>query len=167
MRNGFVYYAQSESGGPIKIGYASDVRQRIRDLKREHGALVLLAAESAESQQTETERHKRFASARSHGEWFRPTDELLMHIDMISVTPLSQREAGRMNPAHGTRGRQSRPCWTKPEIPNLDAVKRAHIERVIGIVDGHRGRACELLGIARPTLERNLRKYGLLDSEAA
>ena len=37
---------------------------------------------------------------------------------------------------------------------------RAHIERVFAMTKGHKGRACQILGISRPTLERKLRKYG-------
>jgi two-component system response regulator AtoC len=55
-----------------------------------------------------------------------------------------------------------------PSSPNpakaaktLEEVERQHIELVLRQSEGHRGRACELLGISRPTLERKLRKYGL------
>jgi two-component system response regulator AtoC len=46
-------------------------------------------------------------------------------------------------------------------VPTLDEVERAHIERVFAMTKGHKGRACQILGISRPTLERKLRKYGL------
>src|SRR5438874_3410205 len=46
-------------------------------------------------------------------------------------------------------------------MPTLDEVERAHIERVFTMTKGHKGRACQILGISRPTLERKLRKYGL------
>ena len=46
-------------------------------------------------------------------------------------------------------------------VPTLDEVERAHIERVYAMTKGHKGRACQILGISRPTLERKLRKYGL------
>src|SRR5438067_12045026 len=47
------------------------------------------------------------------------------------------------------------------QIPTLDDVERAHIERVFAMTKGHKGRTCQILGISRPTLERKLRKYGL------
>jgi len=31
--------------------------------------------------------------------------------------------------------------------------------RVLEVSRGHKGRACQILGISRPTLERKLRKY--------
>jgi two-component system response regulator AtoC len=46
-------------------------------------------------------------------------------------------------------------------VPTLDELERTHIERVFTMTKGHKGRACQILGISRPTLERKLRKYGL------
>jgi two-component system response regulator AtoC len=46
-------------------------------------------------------------------------------------------------------------------IPTLDELEKTHIERVFSMTKGHKGRACQILGISRPTLERKLRKYGL------
>ena len=58
---------------------------------------------------------------------------------------------------------QSAPSRTtgNGQIPTLDEVERAHIERVFAMTKGHKGRTCRILGISRPTLERKLRKYGL------
>jgi two-component system response regulator AtoC len=47
-------------------------------------------------------------------------------------------------------------------VPTLDELEKTHIERVFSMTKGHKGRACQILGISRPTLERKLRKYGLL-----
>ncbi|MFL5412456.1 MAG: sigma-54-dependent transcriptional regulator [Myxococcales bacterium] len=47
-------------------------------------------------------------------------------------------------------------------LPTLDELEKAHIERVFSMTKGHKGRACQILGISRPTLERKLRKYGLI-----
>ena len=47
-------------------------------------------------------------------------------------------------------------------IPTLDEVERDHIVRVWTMTGGHKGKTCQLLGISRPTLERKLRKYGLV-----
>ena len=47
-------------------------------------------------------------------------------------------------------------------ILTLEEVERAHITRVFAVSKGHRGKTCQLLGISRPTLERKLRKYGLV-----
>jgi two-component system response regulator AtoC len=47
-------------------------------------------------------------------------------------------------------------------FPTLDEAEREHVRRALELAKGHRGRACSLLGVSRPTLLRKLRKYGLL-----
>jgi len=47
-------------------------------------------------------------------------------------------------------------------FPTLDDVERAHIERVLKAMDGHRGHAARALGISERNLYRKLRQYGLL-----
>lgn len=46
-------------------------------------------------------------------------------------------------------------------ILSLDEAEREAIVRVLAVADGHKGRACDLLGISRPTLERKLARHGL------
>ncbi|MGA1199083.1 MAG: sigma-54 interaction domain-containing protein [Candidatus Latescibacterota bacterium] len=46
-------------------------------------------------------------------------------------------------------------------IQTLSEIEEAHIVHVLDIVEGNRGRACDLLGISRPTLRRKLRQYAL------
>jgi len=42
---------------------------------------------------------------------------------------------------------------------SLEEVERKHIERAIDRAGGHKGRACELLKISRPTLRKKIEKY--------
>jgi two-component system response regulator AtoC len=46
-------------------------------------------------------------------------------------------------------------------IPTLADAERVLIARALSATQGHKGKACTLLGISRPTLERKLQKYGL------
>ncbi|MCO5167117.1 MAG: sigma-54 dependent transcriptional regulator [Planctomycetes bacterium] len=48
-------------------------------------------------------------------------------------------------------------------FPTLDEAEREHVRRALELAKGHRGRACSLLGVSRPTLLRKMRKYGLLE----
>ena len=50
---------------------------------------------------------------------------------------------------------------TVPQIETLDELEQAHIKRVLLATGGNQGRACELLGISRPTLRRKVRRYDL------
>jgi two-component system response regulator AtoC len=57
---------------------------------------------------------------------------------------------------------QDAPGWFPPDapLPTLEEAERQLIERALVITRGHKGRACQMLGISRPTLERKLAKYG-------
>ena len=48
-------------------------------------------------------------------------------------------------------------------IQTLSEIEEAHIAHVLDIVEGNRGRACDLLGISRPTLRRKLQQYSLAE----
>jgi two-component system response regulator AtoC len=47
--------------------------------------------------------------------------------------------------------------WKRP----LADVEKDHIQRVLDRVDGHFGKACEILGISRPTLRKKIQDYDL------
>lgn len=51
----------------------------------------------------------------------------------------------------------------KSDIPTLFEVECDHITHVLRVTSGNRGRACELLGISRPTLRRKLRRLQIHD----
>jgi two-component system response regulator AtoC len=44
-------------------------------------------------------------------------------------------------------------------VPTLAEAERVLIARALKETQGHKGKACRLLGISRPTLERKLQKY--------
>jgi DNA-binding NtrC family response regulator len=45
--------------------------------------------------------------------------------------------------------------------PTLEALERAHVERVLAATHGHKARTAAILGVSRPRLDRLLRKYEL------
>ncbi|MDP6708392.1 MAG: sigma-54 dependent transcriptional regulator [Alphaproteobacteria bacterium] len=68
----------------------------------------------------------------------------------------------------GDRTADSAAIRTEPETgreagsgASLKDVERHHIERVLASTSWHKGRACQILGISRPRLERRIREYGL------
>jgi DNA-binding NtrC family response regulator len=46
-------------------------------------------------------------------------------------------------------------------LPSLDELERAHVEKVLRRVDGHRGNAARILGISERNLYRKLKAYGI------
>jgi two-component system response regulator AtoC len=49
-------------------------------------------------------------------------------------------------------------------LPSLAEAERFLISRALSVTQGHKGKACQMLGISRPTLERKLAKYQLLET---
>ncbi len=47
---------------------------------------------------------------------------------------------------------------------SLEDVEAQHISRVLGAVGWHQGKACEILGVSRPTLRKKIRDYGLKET---
>jgi DNA-binding NtrC family response regulator len=58
------------------------------------------------------------------------------------------------------RNSDGEPSGYPPDMP-LAEVERRHIEKVLGHVGGHMGRAAEALGLHRNTLTRKARELGL------
>jgi DNA-binding NtrC family response regulator len=46
-------------------------------------------------------------------------------------------------------------------LPSLAQLEREHVERVLDSVDGHRGKAAQILGISERNLYRKLKAYGV------
>lgn len=51
-------------------------------------------------------------------------------------------------------------------LPTLRELERQHVQRVLEITGWHRGEACRILGITRPTLRRMIREHSLLEHPA-
>jgi two-component system response regulator AtoC len=47
------------------------------------------------------------------------------------------------------------------DLRSMGEVEKEHVQEVLSYVKGHKGRACEILKISRPTLERKIKKFGL------
>ncbi|WPL17467.1 Transcriptional regulatory protein ZraR [Thiorhodovibrio winogradskyi] len=46
-------------------------------------------------------------------------------------------------------------------LKSLAELEAEHVQRVLDFTHGHKGRACEILGISRPALDRKIEKYRL------
>ncbi|MCD4653369.1 sigma-54-dependent Fis family transcriptional regulator, partial [bacterium] len=49
----------------------------------------------------------------------------------------------------------------KPVLRSLDNVEEAHIRAILSGTNGNKLRACDILDISRPTLDRKLEKYNI------
>lgn len=75
---GWVYFMACV--GLIKIGYATSVKHRLQNIQTSSPGRVTLVGVMAGDIEHEAELHERFSWSRSHGEWFRPTPDLLVFI---------------------------------------------------------------------------------------
>lgn len=77
---GVIYYVQF--GDLIKIGTTTNLSQRLSAL----GPVLLLVTEPG-SYELESLRHQQFAACRTskRGEWFKPSPDLLSHIEMLKA----------------------------------------------------------------------------------
>ncbi len=50
---------------------------------------------------------------------------------------------------------------SEPELITLDALEQRQVRSILKHTHWHKGKACEILGISRPALERKIKKYGL------
>lgn len=79
-----VYFIQSECG-PIKIGYASNIDRRFRDLMFASPSPLFIAATTLGGAILERAYHAQFAAHRLHGEWFTSHPDILAEIERLST----------------------------------------------------------------------------------
>lgn len=81
-----IYFARASNGtGLIKIGYAIDPRERLKEIQRMSPVSLIILQVISGGRKKEALLHKHFSEFRQHGEWFEPNDELF---ELISDTSL-------------------------------------------------------------------------------
>ena len=81
----FAYFIQQVSGGPIKIGSATDPHARLATLQTGSPQPLRLLAAIDGGERKERAMHHQFSHLRIAGEWFRPAPELLALIKEVSA----------------------------------------------------------------------------------
>lgn len=76
-----VYFIQAVTGGPIKIGVAVNVRERLKKLQMGNPSLLCVLATMPGAREDELYLHAEFACSRVRGEWFEPTARLLRLVE--------------------------------------------------------------------------------------
>jgi hypothetical protein len=77
--NSVVYFVRREVDGLVKIGTSINVNRRMSWLANGAGPVTLLGTVPGGFDR-ENHIHRVFHDSREHGEWFRPTPELLAYI---------------------------------------------------------------------------------------
>ncbi|MEA3410427.1 MAG: sigma-54 dependent transcriptional regulator [Pseudomonadota bacterium] len=90
----------------------------------------------------------------------RELENVLTQAAVRTVSPLLTRElvAPVLRPAPIG---ESRPAPDNNPMFSLDEVEARHVQNVLDHVSGHKGKACEILGISRPALDRKIQKFQL------
>ncbi|MBE9526992.1 MAG: sigma-54-dependent Fis family transcriptional regulator, partial [Proteobacteria bacterium] len=60
---------------------------------------------------------------------------------------------------------QTHESTTDLDTLSIQDVEKIHIQRILNSTKGHKGKACDILGISRPKLRRLIKQYDLSDSE--
>lgn len=67
---GQVYFIQVGADGPIKIGFSSDVAQRLRTLQTGHTEKLRLLHKQVGTKEDEAALHRKFRNIHIKGEWY-------------------------------------------------------------------------------------------------
>ena len=82
-----VYFILSESTGLIKIGFSKSPLARLRLFQAGSGDRITLLASEPGAGLREGVLHRRFKKSRAHGEWFRPSKDLIAYISTLEACP--------------------------------------------------------------------------------
>lgn len=81
--SGFVYFIQGESGGPIKIGYTTDIKQRLVKLQSGCVDILKVLLMVPGNMMYEQYLHGKFENYRLKGEWYKPDPKLFEYMDKL------------------------------------------------------------------------------------
>lgn len=79
-KKGHIYFIQVGESGPIKIGFSSNVDQRLRTLQTGHTEKLKLLHSQIGTKADEGRLHNRFRNIHIKGEWFEADPSLLEFI---------------------------------------------------------------------------------------
>jgi hypothetical protein len=117
-----IYFMQATDGGPVKIGYARDVKLRRQQLSSAYKRRMTILKTMEGGKEEETAMHERFAGARIRDtEQFRLDDNLLGFLEGCPVVIGPCEEMVLMNVPRQFR-------FTDDEIDRIDAVAKSLAE---------------------------------------
>jgi hypothetical protein len=92
MRAGTIYFIGAKAGA-VKIGFTTDLDARLHRLQMNCPTKLVVLACHEGLRRDELELHRRFASARLHGEWFRRTTDVVEAIRDAEQDSLHRRKS--------------------------------------------------------------------------
>ncbi len=92
-KNGHIYFVQGESGGPIKIGFTTNIKRRIIILQNGYPEKLKVLGFIQGTKETEETIHTELQKHRINGEWFEPHPEVLKKV--ADSVPYEENEKKR------------------------------------------------------------------------
>lgn len=151
-----IYFVQSGTTGPIKIGYTSkdDVKERIANLQTSHHEQLHLLGIMAGDKEIETKLHLFYSPHRIRGEWFESTPQVLMFIMGLIQGYATNDLMSRINVGHNDTN------ISGMKLPDFLATQEKHlIHTALKQTNGNVTQAALLLGISFRSLRYRLEKY--------
>jgi hypothetical protein len=82
-RLGIIYFIQGEKTKNIKIGFSTDLDNRIKQHQASSGEKLKVIGHIEGQQSSEAEIQSKFKELRIHGEWFKPAGSLIEYINSL------------------------------------------------------------------------------------
>lgn len=76
-----IYFVQGEDGGRIKIGFTTNLAERLSALGTGTGTKLVVLGVRDGDRSDEVALHRRFAAHRTIGEWFEPASDILSFVN--------------------------------------------------------------------------------------
>lgn len=81
--SGHVYFIQGESGGPVKIGYTTDIKRRLKELQSGSIDILQILLVVPGNKVYEQYLHSKFENYRLKGEWYKPDPKIFEYMDKL------------------------------------------------------------------------------------
>jgi hypothetical protein len=88
-----VYFIEAPAVGVMKIGVTGDLGRRFKVMSDGSPTPLVVVCSFAGTARQESALHTRFLASRSHGEWFRISDEMRALVDRINNSTPTERGA--------------------------------------------------------------------------
>jgi hypothetical protein len=80
VKRGHIYFIQQGDSGPIKIGFSTRPKERLRTLQTAHTDKLNMLHCELGSEADEARLHRKFSNIHIKGEWFKADDSLVEFI---------------------------------------------------------------------------------------